>query len=282
MLEVCYDLELIMEQFTNKIIVIKVGTSTLTKTNEKNQYELDADSFYRIGRQVISLQKAGYGVCIVSSAAITAGMSATSTYVRPSNDEQSMPTLQALASVGWRHVVNKWAHGLPGIIIGELLVTRHELEIELERSELLKVTHALMMKGYVPIINENDAITHEEIAFGDNNTLAATFASKLSYSELFGGDVSLVVLSDVDGVYKDVTMPETLVAEVSNIDELRHVAGGSASNVGTGGMATKFAAATIATKSGVDMYIVNGRVEAIIESAINRESGTYFKAVEVS
>jgi glutamate 5-kinase len=186
-----------MNQRIDNILVIKVGTSTLTRRNMNGQLELDMKSFKRIGQQVINLKDAGYTIAIVSSAAITAGMVETGLAVRPSNTESSMPTLQALASIGWRHVLNAWDDALEALIIGELLVTRQELERDSERSELLRVARSLMLSGAVPIINENDAITHEKIAYGDNDTLAANFAVRLKRSSLFGDKVSVVVLSAI-------------------------------------------------------------------------------------
>ena len=267
-----------MKKISNRIVVIKVGTSTLTKKNHKGELELDSESFDRIGNQVTVLRKGGYSVAIVSSAAITAGMMVTHLTKRPSNDEVSMPTLQGLASIGWRHVLNMWSASLGDAIAGELLITRHELELDSERSELLKVSHNLMVNDYVPIINENDAVTHEQIAFGDNDTLAATYAAKLKQSELFGDDVSLIVLSDIDGVYENIDDPKTLISRIEDIDAYEHFASGVVGGVGvgTGGMSTKFAAARISKKSGVTMYIANGRRDEILLSTINGETGTRF------
>ena len=135
-----------------------------------------------------------------------------------------------------------------------------------------------MVNDYVPIINENDAVTHEQIAFGDNDTLAATYAAKLKQSELFGDDVSLIVLSDIDGVYENIDDPKTLISRIEDIDAYEHFASGVVGGVGvgTGGMSTKFAAARISKKSGVTMYIANGRRDEILLSTINGETGTRF------
>lgn len=273
---VCYLKELIMNQQIDNILVIKVGTSTLTRRSKNGQLELDVKSFKRIGQQVIDLKLAGYNIAIVSSAAITAGMVETGLAVRPGNTESSMPTLQALASIGWRHVLNAWDDALVALTIGELLVTRQELERDSERSELLRVTRSLMLSGAVPIINENDAITHEEIAYGDNDTLAANFAVRLKRSSLFGDMVSVVVLSDIEGVYEDVNDGSTIIKRIDNISEYERVAKETTDSVGTGGMITKFKAARIAYEHGVDLYITHGRGEDSVKRAIQGEIGTRF------
>ncbi|MFZ1301461.1 MAG: hypothetical protein WAQ27_02690 [Candidatus Microsaccharimonas sp.] len=265
-----------MNQHTNAILIIKVGTSTVTTRDQNGQLALDLESFQRIGQQVINLRQQGYTVAIVSSAAITAGMAATGLTVRPVNTEQSMPTLQALASIGWRYVLNAWADALGSLTIGELLVSRRELERDIERSELLRVTHSLMQSGTVAIINENDAIAHEEIAYGDNDTLAAHFAAKLKNSKLFSGSVSVVILSDIDGVYEDINDKATIIRHIHDIDASEAFAKGTDDGVGTGGMVTKFKAARIARDYGVDLYITQGRIAETIPRAVSREIGTYF------
>ena len=266
-----------MNKQLDTVIVIKVGTSTLTKKDEAGNLSLDIESFRRIGTQVLDLKQQGYVVAIVSSAAITAGMVVTNLAKRPTNEEGSMPTLQGLASIGWRHILNAWDDALQGLIIGELLITRRELERDAERSELLKVTHNLLTNGHVVIVNENDALTHEEIAFGDNDTLAVAFASKLKQSHLFGDDISVIILSDIDGVYKDIHDSKTLIKKIEDVDTYLHVIRNTDGGVGTGGMTTKFSAAKIAKEHGIAMYITNGRTVDVLGRTLRKEVGTYFQ-----
>lgn len=261
-----------MEQTT----VIKVGTNTLIERRDDGSERLDAASFRRIGRQVLQLREAGTGVVIVSSAAITAGMVATGLTTRP-DMQTEMPELQRLASIGWRHVLNAWDGALPGATIGELLLTQRELDFQHERDEVLGVTHTLLHHGDIAIANENDAITHEEIAFGDNDRLAATFAARLNRSALFGR-VSLVVLSDVHGVYRDVRDPTSVISEIHDIAQYTHLANGTTKPGATGGMTTKFAAARIARDNGVPMYIAHGRTDSAIQRTLDGEIGTSFTA----
>ena len=136
-----------------------------------------------------------------------------------------------------------------------------------------------MDQGIVPIVNENDAITHDEIAFGDNDTLAARFAVKIKQSQLFGGEVALVILSDVDGVYENIADNSSLIREIKNVDSYAHVVTGVVSDGGTGGMQTKFNAARIACRHGVDVYISNGQTEDVIRKTLMGALGTRFVAV---
>ncbi len=128
----------------------------------------------------------------------------------------------------------------------------------------------------MPIANENDAITHAEIAFGDNDTLAATYAAQIGASALFGKHIYLILLSDVYGVYRDKGDESTVIQTIDDIDEYQHLAGGSDSDNARGGMVTKFAAARIATKAGIPMRIVHGRARYPIQQALYSGSGTEF------
>lgn len=260
----------------NKIVIIKIGTSTLTRRTSDGHIELNAESFKRIATQVTQLRKDGVSVLLVSSAAITAGIAAVGIKERPNNQDETMPTLQALASVGWRHVLNAWSDALESNAVGELLITKNELGRNEERSELLRVTQALLHQGIVPIVNENDAITHDEIAFGDNDTLAARLAVKIKRSHLFSNEVSLIILSDVDGVYENVKDSSSLIREINNVDAYAHVVTGSVSDGGTGGMQTKFTAAGIACRYGVDVYISNGQARDVLRKTLSNDLGTRF------
>lgn len=259
----------------NQIIVIKVGTSTLITKNEAGIENLDQESFARIGKQIIELIEAGYKVVLVSSAAITAGLVATNTFSRPDR-ETNMVALQRLASIGWRNIINAWDEATPNITVGELLLTSHSLSLAHERDVALKLIHELLINGDIPVINENDAITYAEIAFGDNDTLAATVAAKIAGSDLFDYPVKFIMLSDVDGVYADAENPASLISEINDIDQHENVVKNSSTKYGTGGMTTKFMAAKIATKADVPTIVANGRRENVIQDSLNRVTGTIF------
>lgn len=269
-----------MEKVINKILVVKIGTSTLMKKSPTGTEMLDRQSFRQLGRQVLSLQASGYSVVLVSSAAITAGMVEAGVGLRPKK-ETDMPELQRLASIGWRQILNAWSEALPGVCVGELLLTRHELDLKSEREEALKVIHTLLKHGDIVIANENDAITHDEIAFGDNDTLSAALASQIGRSKLFGNDIYLILLSDIKGLYADRNDPTTLIKKVGDLSQYRPLAGNEGSSGGTGGMVTKFSAAEIASRGGVEMWIADGREENVLKCTLQGHSGTHFKLLGI-
>lgn len=263
-------------EIMNSVLVLKVGSSSLSEQHLNGTEHLDQSSFQRIGKQILELQKSGTGIVLVSSAAITAGMEITNTRPRP-NKATQMPELQRLASIGWRRVLNAWGDALQPATIGELLLTRSELGIKQERKEALQVTRSLLSHGNIPIINENDAIAHEEIAFGDNDTLAAILAARMNRSSLFPA-VELMILSDIDGVYADPSDTSSIIPTIASIDDYEHLAQGTNNCNGTGGMKTKFTAARIAAASGVDTRIANGKRENVIQQALANQTGTHFIA----
>lgn len=266
-----------MPEVIDNILVIKAGTSTLVETNETGAEYLDTATFQRLGGQIMTLQETGTNVVIVSSAAITAGMVEVGLTERP-DKKTEMPKLQRLASIGWKHVVNEWDDALPGKTLGGLLLTEPELGFETERDEALGVVYELLANDDVPLANENDAITHKEIEFGDNDTLAAILAARIKQSALFGDNVRLVVLSDVNGVRRDVDDPKSVIHQISDVDAYFAFAKNSNGKLGTGGMITKFNAASIATQNGIDMWIADGKADNAIHRAMSGEIGTRFLA----
>ena len=260
----------------NDVLIIKVGTSTLVKKASDGSESLDIESFHRIGQQIAALQDEGRHVILVTSASITAGMLETDIALRPSRKE-NMIELQRLSAVGWRSILNAWSDSIGDRTVASLLITKHELDpASQERREVLATIHTMLTHGDLPVANENDPITHEEIEFGDNDTLAATLAARIGSSDLFSSNVKLVLLSDVDGVYKDINNSQSLINTVEDLTELDHLAGPPISMSGTGGMTTKFAAAKIATRAGVDMWLANGKESNAIQKTLRGEIGTHF------
>ncbi|NLA42932.1 hypothetical protein GX865_02115 [Candidatus Saccharibacteria bacterium] len=251
-----------------KLIVVKVGTSTLVR-NSRGVERLDGDSFRRIARQVRSLRHLGYDIVLVSSGAVTAGMMKVGIKQRPVDD---IASLQRFASLGWHEVLAKWSGAL-SMSVGGVLLTKHSLNLQGERAEFQRVARRLLLAGDIPIINENDVITHDEIAFGDNDTLAATVAARLRADYQAA---NLVILSDVHGVYRDKSDPSTVISVIDSIDEASVLAGGAGSTYGRGGMVTKFEAARIAVDAGVTLHVAHGRTERVIERALLGSAGTTF------
>ncbi len=257
----------------HEIVVVKVGSSTLSRRTARGRWRLDPAAFRRIASQIQELQRSGCGVVIVSSGAITAGLAAENMTEKPSQQSR-MAELQALASIGNPFLASAWGKALSGQSVGSVLLTRHSLDENVtERNQAVRVVLALLGRGSIPVVNENDAIANEEIAYGDNDTLSATLSARLSQA---GCRVRLVLLSDVDGVYSDRDDPKSCIPLITDVDNHMHIAGPSGSLVGTGGMLTKFAAATIALQAGAEMWIANGSTEGAILAALSGQSGTHF------
>lgn len=261
-------------QKIDNIVVVKIGSNTLVRKTSNDTETLDSKAFRTIAGQIKKLRAQGVHPILISSAAITAGMCYTGVSERPS--KQDMPLLQRFASIGWRHVLNSWSEALPGDTVGELLLTEHELHLKSERQEALRTIYTLLQYGDIPIINENDAISHDEISFGDNDILAATLAAKLRQSPLFGDTVRLVILSDVHGVYRDRNDPSTLISCIKDIQAHSSIAGGAGSHSGTGGMVSKFRAANIAGAAHVECWVTHGKTPGSVLGALNQTCGTHF------
>lgn len=255
----------------NKIIVLKAGTNTLV--NLEGSERLNLTVFNNLASQVRSLRQEGYGVVLVSSGAITAGMIADGQTER----SKSMLGRQRHAGIGWPIVAQQWSRSLKDLTVFSTLLTRRELGGgEPTRKEALNVINLALKMNDVVLINENDVITHEEIEFGDNDTLAALLASALKQAN-HETDVSLVLLTDVNGLRTDKDDPETLVRIVEDIEAVRNFVTDSHSSHATGGMVTKIGAAKIAKEAGVAMYITDGRAEKSIERTLAGKIGTVFK-----
>lgn len=250
------------------VIVVKVGTSTLMSPSEDGRELLNAAAFDRIGGQINQLHD-DYDVVLVTSAAITAGMIETGCRERP----QDIVAKKRLAALGSSAIFRAWSEVIDAPC-PELLLTRYSLQSERDTDELGPLMRHLLDKRDVPLINENDPIASEEIRFGDNDVLSATAAVRIK--KLGVGSVSLVMLSDVEGVYWDKNDSRTVIAEIPDIAGYEYVATGAGSVHGTGGMQTKFEAAKLATAAGIPTYIAHGQHENAIIDAINGKIGTKF------
>lgn len=230
-------------------IVIKIGTSTLA-------YEtgmVNIRSIEKLVRVIADLKNSGKEIIIVSSGAIGVGMGKLRLKERP----QDIPTKQALAAVGqcelmyvYDKLFSQYNH-----VVSQVLLTKDIIDIKQRKDNVTNTFLKLMEIGSIPVVNENDTVAVEEIEFGDNDTLSA-IVSVVVEADL------LIILSDIDGLYTANPMQDenaTLISNVEKIDDyIENIAGGSNSNLGTGGMSTKIEAAKIATSHNVDMAIING------------------------
>ncbi|WP_297420404.1 glutamate 5-kinase [Clostridium sp.] len=253
-------------------IVVKVGSSTLTYDNGNiNLFRIE-----KLTRTLSDIVNSGKQVVLVTSGAVAVGVNKLKLKEKP----ESIREKQAVAAVGQcelMHIYSKF-FGEYSHIVGQVLLTRDVIEDDHVRENVCNTFETLLDKKIIPIVNENDTVSIDEIEnivrFGDNDNLSAIVAC------LVNADL-LVILSDIDGFYdSDPRSNEgaNLLKEVTEItQELEECAGGAGSSLGTGGMITKLTAAKTATISGVDMVLSNGNEPNILLDILNGEEiGTLF------
>ena len=248
-------------------IVVKVGTSTLAHpTGQLNIRKVE--EFCRV---LSDLKNAGHQLILVSSGAIGMGVGKLSLHDRP----HDIPTKQAAASVGQcelMYTYNK-EFGEYNHTVAQILLTILDLQDAQHLQNFRTTIERLLELGVLPIINENDSVATEEIEI-DNDTMGALVAKAV-------GAELLILLSDIDGLFTaDPHKNESaeLIREVHAITpEIIALAGGKGSSLGTGGMATKLKAASIATEAGIDMIIANGaHPEQLYDIMDGKSIGTRF------
>lgn len=260
-------------------IVVKVGTSTLTHDNGN----LNFRNLEALTRVLSDVKNKGCEVVLVTSGAIGIGIAKLGMDKKPTK----LPYKQAVAAVGQcelMHLYDKF-FGEYGHTVGQILLTRQDVDQKARRQNLINTFQSLLELGVIPIVNENDSVSFEEIesgknkVFGDNDTLSAMVAA-LCQADL------LVLFSDIDGLYDSDPRENpqaVLIPVVDDInDDLRSFGGGAGTNLGTGGMATKIIAAEIAMKNGIDMLITNGsHPEALYDILDGKPVGTLFRAQKI-
>ena len=252
-------------------IVVKVGTSTLAHATGR----LNIQRMERLCRVLSDLKNAGHEIILVSSGAIGMGVGKLNLPGRPAD----MPSKQAAAAVGQCELMytydkqfTEYSH-----TVAQLLLTGEDIKSEQRSRNVRNTLSRLLELGALPIINENDTVSTDEItSIGDNDTLAAIVTCCI-HADL------LVLLSDIDGLYTANPHTHTdaklipLVEEIT--PEVMALADGAGSALGTGGMATKLRAARMVTGSGADMVIANGaHPELLYDIAAGRSAGTRFAA----
>jgi len=253
---------------TVKRVVIKIGSRVLTDADGA----LDMAVIRRICSDIAAMREAGLQIVLVSSGAIAAGRSELGLKEKP----KSIPHKQAAAAVGQTRLMHAYEEALsPHNLKGaQLLLTSEDLGSRQRFLNSRATLDALLGFGILPIINENDTVVVDEIKFGDNDNLSA-LVTNVAEAHL------LLILTDIEGFYSadPATVPDAkLIPLVRNITrEIERAAGGSGSSIGTGGMATKVAAARKAGRNGVATIIVSGKREGVIQAALRGdEVGTLF------
>jgi glutamate 5-kinase len=253
-----------------KRIVIKIGSSSITHAETGG---LNLQKMEKLVRVLTDLRNQGKEVVLVSSGAIAVGRTAIGMQ-KPASLSQK----QACAAVGQARLMMVYQKLFAEYnqIPAQILMTKYTMINDISRSNARDTFNELLAMGVIPIVNENDTVSTDEIEFGDNDTLSAIVAA------LIQADL-LILLSDIDGLYTDdpnKNKDAKFIDFVEEIDdELAKMGKGSASDVGTGGMATKISAAKIATDSGADMIIANAKeVQIILDVIAGEQVGTMFKA----
>ncbi len=261
-----------MRNFENvKKVVIKIGTNTLTKAGT---IKIDTLYIRGIAREIASLRKRGIQVVIITSGAI--GMGAGQLELADKVKDTKMR--QACAAIGQPLLMAEYRKSFAryGVTVAQVLLTADVLNNRKTYLNLRNSVETLLKLGVVPVLNENDSVSTEEIgsAFGDNDRLSALVASKID------ADV-LIMLSDIDALYdrdprkfKD-AKPISVIYEIT--EELTKSAGAKGSRYAVGGMKTKIEAAKIASNAGCRIVLANGRLKNIIGKIMAGEKvGTVF------
>ena len=257
-------------------IVIKIGSSSLThvETGEVNLMKIE-----KLVRVISDLRGQGKDVVLVSSGAIAAGRQALGHHRKP----DTLAEKQAFAAVGQARLMMVYQKLFAEYnqTAAQVLLTKDTMVNDSSRYNAQNTFDELLNLGTRPIVNENDTVSTSEIpyvdSFGDNDRLSAIVAA------LIGADL-LILLSDIDGLYTDDPRENPEAGFISLVPEitpefLRMGKDTSGSDVGTGGMSAKLAAARIATDSGADMVIANGdQVDVILDIMSGKEKGTLFLA----
>ncbi|MCD7722391.1 MAG: glutamate 5-kinase [Clostridiales bacterium] len=254
----------------NKIkrIVVKVGTSTITHKNGKTNIAKLA----KLASVLSDLKNAGYEIILVSSGAIAVGLGRLKLPEKPAD----IKCQQAAAAVGQCELMFLYDRLFSeyDVVVAQLLFTTNELYNEESKAHLIDAFNQLIQYDTLPIVNENDSVSVDELLCGDNDVLSAIVAS------LIDADL-LVIFTDTDGLY-DMNPAQNenakLISRVHNIDDSIIKAAGAAGEKGTGGFLTKIKAAQLATKNKIPVVIANGEKPTAIYSILNGENvGTYFE-----
>ena len=251
-------------------IVVKIGTSTLAHPTG----HLNIRRVEQLCKIMSDIKNAGHEVILVSSGAIGMGVGKLGLRERP----RDIPTKQAAAAVGqcelmytYDKLFSEYHH-----TVAQLLITGDDTKNAVRHQNFTNTLNRLLQLGALPIINENDTVSTDEIVIGDNDTLGAIVAQSV-HADL------LILLSDIDGLYtadphKD---PDAvLLSKVTAItEEILALAGVSSTTQGTGGMVTKLRAAQICLSCGCDMVIANGHDPENLYAILDgRNVGTTFSA----
>lgn len=250
-------------------IVIKIGSSSLTSYQGK----LNEKQIQYFTSELAALKQRGYEVLLVSSGSIAAGFPHIGYSSRPVYVHER----QAAAAVGQTLLMQAYhdAFACYQLKIAQILLTRANFSERQQVHNVKNTIEELLKHGVIPIINENDTVSIEELNFGDNDTLSALVANLVKAN-------MLLIFTDTDGLYTEdprINQQAVRISKVEQIDEkLLSIAGGSGSEVGTGGMRSKIEAARIAVRGGVPVFVGKASQPGDLLAALQgKGKGTYFE-----
>ncbi len=244
-----------------KRILLKIGSNTLTKeTNHISRGKIED-----IGRQIASL-KEDYEFIIVSSGAIAAAKQ----FVKLEHNGEEINVKQALASIGQPHLMRIFQENFRelGLFTSQCLLSYSDFEKEQSQINIKNTINVLVANNFIPIINENDTVSTDEIKFGDNDKLAALTAALLQVDILF-------IATNTDGIYTKDSIKNSTPKTITSVNDISHLAkeiSDEKSSHGTGGMQSKIEAATIAQKANIETWIVNGLNDNFILDALKNKN----------
>lgn len=249
-------------------IVVKIGSNTLSDEHGA----VNRSAIHNLTEQLVEWMKEGKSIIIVSSGAGVCGAGAINKWAR----RKDINYKQALCAIGQVELMMAYKElfGEYGYHVGQMLLTRDDFNDHSRNLHIRNTLFTLVDEGVIPIINENDTVSVDEIKIGDNDTLGAMTAN------LWGADL-LIVLSDIDGVYdknpKEHPSAE-IIRQVTDIDFLKsRISMEGTNRFGTGGVATKIEAARRVNEFGIPMALLNGKKENILRKAAEgSEEGTVF------
>ncbi|MUT65428.1 glutamate 5-kinase [Paenibacillus sp. NEAU-GSW1] len=251
-------------------IVVKIGSSSLTS----EEGGLNRESIAYFAQELAALHQKGLNVILVTSGAVAAGFKQVGYASRP----KVLHEKQAAAAVGQALLMQAYQEALTkfGIVAAQILLTRADFSNRKRINNALMTIEELLRLRTIPIINENDTVSTDEIVlkFGDNDYLSSLVAAMTKASQL-------VIITDMDGLYTEDPRKNPQAVKIERVDQISEdimkLAGGAGSAVGTGGMRSKIEAARIAMRGGVGAFIGKVQQPGDLELAIAGEGrGTYF------
>lgn len=245
-------------------IVVKLGTGVLTS----GVGQLNAERIAAYCREIAQLRRQGVEVVVVSSGAIALGMGKLGLSKRPTD----LASLQCCAAIGQAQLIQTWQSGFEpeGIHVAQVLFTRDDLRGRRRHVAALQMLESVLSKGVIPIVNENDSISTEEIQFGDNDVLSALVASLVKADPL-------IILSRAPGLVNLRGDGKLIPLVTEFTPEILAMAEGTVDPTGRGGMVTKLEAAEIANQSGCGVFIGSGENPGILVNLFAGEpEGTFF------